>query len=188
MIIEYLDQNEKNIDVKEQQSVLSNYARAHNLQIDLVLSGDSIKILKEQIKTNGHTILIANVLALGASLNQIIDNIEFLNNNGHSILSVVDDFSFIPNQETKSVIKGLRLAYNIRSSLTSITTCKVLANKKADGQKLGRTVGSTNHDSIKKKYKDIILKALAEGKSKRSIARQLQISDRTVYSISKLGV
>ncbi len=188
MIIEYLDQNEKNIDVKEQQTVLSNYACAHNLSIDLVLSGDSIENLKEQIETSGHTILIANVLALGNSLNQIIDNIEFLNNSDHSVISIMDDFSFIPNQETKSVIKGLRLAYNIRSSLTSITTCKVLANKKADGQKLGRAVGSTNRDSMEKKYKDVVLKALVEGRSKRSIARQLQISDRSVYSISKLGV
>lgn len=34
----------------------------------------------------------------------------------------------------------------------------------------------------------IVLKALAEGKSKSSIARQLQISARSVYNISKLGV
>ena len=187
MIIGYLDRKDKNIKIEEQENIISDFAQSHSMSVDLMLSAENIASLKEQVKTNGHTFLIANVLALGDTLDQIIDNIEFLNSNGHAVISVVEDFSFIPNRETKSVIKGLRLAYNIRSSLTSITTCKVLANKKADGQKLGRAFGSTNRDSIKKKYKDIVLKALAEGRSKSSIARQLQISARSVYNISKLG-
>lgn len=188
MIIGYLDRKDKNIKIEEQENIISNYAQSHSMSVDLMLSAENIASLKEQVKTNSHTILIANVLALGDSLDQIIDNIESLNGKGHTIISVVEDFSIIPNQETRSIIKGLRLAYDIRSSLTSITTCKVLANKKAGGQKLGRAFGSTNRDSIQKKYKDIVLKALAEGRSKSSIARQLQISARSVYNISKLEV
>ena len=188
MIIGYLDKKDKNIKIEEQENIISDYAQNHFMSVDLILSAENIASLKEQVKTNGHTFLIANVLALGNSLDQIIDNIELLNDNGHTIICIVENFSFIPNQETKSIIKGLRLAYDIRSSLTSITTCKVLASKKASGQKLGRAFGSTNRDSIKKKYKDIILKALAEGRSKSSIARQLQISARSVYNISKLEV
>ena len=188
MIIGYLDKKDKNIKIEEQENIISDYAQNHSMSVDLMLSAENIALLKEQVKTNNHTILIANVLALGDSLDQIIDNIESLNGKGHTIISVVEDFSIIPNQETRSIIKGLRLAYDIRSSLTSITTCKVLASKKAGGQKLGRAFGSTNRDSIQKKYKDIVLKALAEGRSKSSIARQLQISTRSVYNISKLGV
>lgn len=184
MIIGYLDKKDKNIDTQKQQVILSDYAENHSMPIDLMLSGDSIDSLKDNIKTKGHTLLIANVLALGDSLNQIIDSIEILSSNGHSIISVTDKISF-SNKKTQSLIKGLRLACDIRSSLASITTCSVLNQKKASGQKLGRCFGSKNRNSAAKKYKEIVLKELAEGKSKSSIARQLKISARTIYNILK---
>lgn len=187
MIIGYLDEKDKNIASKEQQKLIIDYACSNSLTVDLILSDTAISTLKDQIRTGGHTILVANVLALGDSLLQIIDSIEFLNGNNNSVISVMEGFAFASGQDTQSLVKGLRLAYDIRSSLTSVTTRKTLAAKKIEGQKLGRPFGSVGHSSATRKYKDIVLKALAAGMTKRKIAQQLQISERTVYNIVKVA-
>lgn len=183
MIIGYLDNNEKNIDTAAQQQLLLDYAENFSLTIDLLLSDNSVKNLQHKLKTDGHILLVANVLALGDSLSQIIDSIEQQNTLRNTVICAAENLTFAPTEKTQDIIVGLRLANNIRSSLTSILTKKVLQQRKAKGQKLGRALGAVNRKTIASEHREFILQSLNQGISKAAIARILHISPRSIYNV-----
>lgn len=183
MIIGYLDNNEKNIDIEAQQKLVLNCAENSSLTVDLILSDKTIKNLPIKLKTGGHILLVANVLALGDSLTEIIDSIDQQNTLHNTVICAAENLTFAPTEKTQDIIVGLRLANNIRSSLTSILTKKVLQQRKAKGQKLGRALGAVNRKTIASEHREFILQSLNQGISKAAIARILHISPRSVYNV-----
>lgn len=183
MVIGYLDNNEKNIDITEQQKLLFSYAESSSLTVDLILSDNTIKNLPIKLKTGGHILLVANVLALGDSLTEIIDSIEQQNTLHNTVVCVMEKLAFTPTERAQDIITGLKLANDIRSSLTSIVTKKVLQQRKAEGQKLGRAFGAVSRKTIASEHREHILQSLDRGLSKAAIARTLHISPRSVYNV-----
>ena len=71
MILGDLDNNEKNIDVERQRQQILDYASENGLTVDMFLQESEIESLKSSIKTDNHTLIFANIVALGISLLQI---------------------------------------------------------------------------------------------------------------------
>ena len=70
--------------------------------------------------------------------------------------------------------KALDLIINIRSSLTSIVTCKALSERKSRGIRLGRKTPNKQHVFDGKEEE--IREKLAKGVSKTQIAKDLGVS------------
>lgn len=185
MIIGYIDKNYKNIKSELQKELIENYAHEHNLTIDVYFAHESIHDLSKSLQTNGHTLIVANVVSLGDSLKAITQSIKDLLEKGNTIHCTIEDFTLEPNQSFQELLKGLEMAADIRSSMNSIITRNVLHEKRANGQKLGRAFGIKNKKSILNQSGEFIMQALAQGRTKADIARELNVSWRAVYEVQK---
>lgn len=63
MILGYLDSNSKNIDVEKQRQQILDYASENGLTVDMFLQETKIEALKSSIKTDNHTLIVANTHA-----------------------------------------------------------------------------------------------------------------------------
>jgi DNA invertase Pin-like site-specific DNA recombinase len=185
MIISYLDNSTGNIPTEEQKTLLEAYVSEKSMKIDLFLQGTDIQTILFSIQTAGHTLLISNILALGDSLKRITENLSKLKDKALTIVSVKENLTLVPVTLSEDFIKGMFFAAEIRSLLTSAATRRVLHEKRANGQKLGRAFGVRNKSNIATKYGKFILDARAEGMNKSQIARALHVSYRSVFNYLK---
>jgi DNA invertase Pin-like site-specific DNA recombinase len=185
MIISYLDNSRHNIPAEEQKALLEAYMSEKSIKIDLFLQGTDIQTILFSIQTTGHTLLISNILVLGDSLKRIAETLVKLKEKEMTLVDIRDNLTLAPAKMNDDFIKGMFLAAEIRSLLTSAATKRVLHEKRANGQKLGRAFGVRNKSSIATKYGDFISNAHANGMSMAEISRQLHISYRTVFNYLK---
>ena len=77
MILGYLDTNTKNIDVESQRQQILQYTAANNLAVDMFVQESSVCAVASNLElTENHTVIIANIVALGTSLQQIKENLS----------------------------------------------------------------------------------------------------------------
>ena len=76
MILGYLDTNTKNIDVESQRQEILDYASENGLIVDMFLQESSVCAIVSNLETENHTVIIANIVALGTSLQQIKENLS----------------------------------------------------------------------------------------------------------------
>ena len=133
MFIGYIDENMKNIGSELQREQIAAYATENNLCIDLYSKGTDIIDFKNNLKTQNHTIVFANVVSFGTTLKVICQNIRRLAESGNTIILAKENIKIIP-EEWQEIVKGIELAIDIRSSLTSTITCKALSEVKASGK------------------------------------------------------
>ncbi len=184
MIIGCLSINEKNIDIKQQQSIIEQYAQHRNLVIDIFMA-DDIRNLTDKLQTSGHLLLLANITALGCSLKRIINNIQFLIDKKLTITSIAEDITIKPNQESQWLLKGMRLFSDLRSSMVSTVTKKALDNKKRQGFKLGRDFGSKNKKYVWSGKEELIKQQLLHGIPYKEIALTTGMSVPSLYNFLK---
>ena len=131
MIVGYLDISENNVNRQEQQALLQDYARSARCRIDAFHCDSDIRNLYQTLQSGRHTVLVANIVSLGSSLRDIRNNLQFLVDNGLSLVSVKEDYTARPNQKTMDILQGFDLALNMRKSMQSIITANSLNRKKA---------------------------------------------------------
>ncbi|MCM1324618.1 MAG: hypothetical protein NC218_10890 [Acetobacter sp.] len=183
MIFGYLDIGGRNVDAKIQHQQIIQYAIENNLEIKNFIQESNIKILyNNNFGTNCPTLLIANIVALGASLATIKESIASLASAGVTIISAKENLCFLPENANK-IIDGIELVLNIRSSLSSVVTCKALAERKAAGIKLGRRVPNSKH--IFDNKEEIIRQKLAQKITKTQLAKELGVSLGYLYVFLK---
>jgi DNA invertase Pin-like site-specific DNA recombinase len=185
VIISYVDTGKNNIPAEEQQTLLSDYVSEKEIKIDVTLQGEDIADVLSSVQSKNHTLLVANVLTLGDSLRKITENLVKLQKSEMTIVSIRGDLTLTPAEMSDDFIKGMFLAAEIRSLLTSAATKRVLHEKRANGKKLGRAFGSHNKNNIATKYGEFMRNAHANGMSMAEISRQLHISYRTVFNYLK---
>lgn len=144
MIVGYLDISENNVSRQEQQILLQDYACSTRCRIDVFHCDSDIRNLYQTLQSGRHTVLVANIVSLGSSLRDIRNNLQFIVDNGLSLVSVKEDYTARPNQKTMDILQGFDLALNMRKSMQSIITANSLNRKKAAGITLGRRFGSRN--------------------------------------------
>lgn len=179
MILGYLDKNEKNISVEEQREQIVQYVAEKALTVDMFLENEDVSVLTEQLNTNNHIIIIANIVALGTTLAAIKDNIRLFATKGIKVISVKEGL-YLSFENISEVIKGFELALDIRNSLASIVTCKALAERKASGVILGRR--TPNRTRVFDNKGEYVKQELARGVTKVQIAKDLGVSQGHLYA------
>ena len=183
MILGYLDTNTKNIDVESQRQQILQYTAANNLAVDMFVQESSVCAVASNLElTENHTVIIANIVALGTSLQQIKENLSLLGEVNLTLISVKEGYIWKP-EELHSMPKALDLVINIRSSLTSIVTCKALSERKAQGVRLGRKTPNKQHVFDGKEEE--IKQKLADGVTKVQIAKDFGVAQVTLYAFLK---
>ena len=182
MILGYLDTNTKNIDVESQRQQILQYTAANNLAVDIFVQESSVYAVASNLETENHTVIIANIVALGTSLQQIKENLSLLGEANLTLISVKEGYIWKP-EELHSMPKALDLVINIRSSLTSLVTCKALSERKSRGIRLGRKTPNKQHVFDGKE--DEIREKLAKGVSKTQIAKDFGVAQVTLYAFLK---
>ncbi len=173
MILGYLDTNTKNIDVESQRQQILQYAAANNLAVDMFVQESSVCAVASNLETENHTVIIANIVALGTSLQQIKENIVLLGELSLTLISAKEGYIWKP-EELHSMPKALDLIINIRSSLLSIVTRKALSEHKSRRIRFGRKTPNKQHVFDGKE--DEIREKLAQGVTKTKIAKDLGVS------------
>lgn len=181
MIVGYLDISENNVSRQEQQALLQDYARSARCRIDTFHCDSDIRNLYQTLQSGRHTVLVANIVSLGSSLRDIRNNLQFIVDNGLSLVSVKEDYKARPNQKTMDILQGFDLALNMRKSMQSIITANSLNRKKAAGIALGRRFGSHNKKRRLDDRREDICQMLTDGISCTQTARQLGVSRATLY-------
>lgn len=179
MILGYLDKNEKNISVTEQRQQIVQYASENNLMIDMFIAETSVCDVVSQLSTANHTVVIANIVALGTSLSAIKESISLLGKLNLELISVKEGYVWKP-EDLRAILPGLDLVIDIRSSLSSIMTTKALADKKASGVVLGRQ--TPNRTRVFDNKEEYIKQQLAKGVTKVQIAKDLGVSQGYLYA------
>lgn len=179
MILGYLDSNEKNIDVENQRQQILHYASENGLLIDMFVQESEIKALQSSLKTNNHTVVFANIVALGTSLLQIKESILMLSHLNLTVVLAKECYVWQPD-DLRTIPAGLELSINIRNSLSSIVTKKALGNKKAQGFTLGRKTRNKRR-ALDGKQEEIISRKL-NGESNLKIAQALGVTPTTLYA------
>ena len=183
MILGYLDTNTKNIDVESQRQQILQYTAANNLAVDMFVQESSVCAVASNLElTENHTVIIANIVALGTSLQQIKENLSLLGEANLTLISVKEGYIWKP-EELHSMPKALDLVINIRSSLTSIVTCNALSERKAQGVRLGRKTPNKQHVFDGKEEE--IKQKLADGVTKVQIAKDFGVAQVTLYAFLK---
>lgn len=178
MILGYLDNNEKNIDVEKQRQQILDYASENGLAIDMFVQESEIKALQSSLKTNNHTVIFANIVALGTSLLQIKESVLMLAQQNLTVVLVKECYVWQPD-DLKTIPMGLELVINIRNSLSSIVTKRALDDKKAQGFTLGRKTRNKKR-TLDGKEEEIISRKL-NGESNLKIAQALGVTPTTLY-------
>ena len=92
MISGYLDTNVKNIDVESQRQQILQYTAANNLAVDMSVQESSVYTVASNLETENHTVIIANIVALGTSLQQIKENLSLLGAANSTLISVKEGY------------------------------------------------------------------------------------------------
>ena len=151
------------------------------MHADVFHCDSDIRNLYQTLQSGRHTVLVANIVSLGSSLRDIRNNLQFIVDNGLSLVSVKEDYTARPNQKTMDILQGFDLALNMRKSMQSIITANSLNRKKAAGITLGRRFGSRNKKRRLDDHREDICQMLTDGISCTQTARQLGVSRATLY-------
>lgn len=187
MIVGYLDSNQRNISEDKQRDNIKQYAEIISCPIDVFISGFDIRNAKDNINSKKSTFIVANIACLGAKLNDVAENIELLLANGFELISVKENIKFDSSEESKQLLKGIKLSIEIRNSMVSVITRKALDEKKAQGYKLGRDFGSKNKKRVWDGKEEEIKSLLLAGVPRLRVAKEVGISIMSLYGYLKLN-
>lgn len=169
----------KNIDVEKQRRQILDYASENGLVVDMFLQKSKIEALKSSIKTDNHTLIFANIVALGMSLLQIKESISILAKMNLTIISVQEGYVWGP-KDLKAFPRWFEVVLDIRSSMSSLLTCRALAERKAQGVRLGRK--TRNKKRVFDGKEEEIKQKLADGVTKVQIAKDFGVAQVTLYA------
>ena len=171
MIVGCINDNKKNVDAETQRKVISDYALANDLIIDVFYNYDNVSQVTESFQTNGHIVLFANIVSIGENLAQVKDNLRLLLAKSLKIISIKENMILESGKDAEMLLQGLEQAAEIMSSMISVSSKRALADKKEQGYKLGRKTGYRNQKYIWSGKEDEI----------KQKANELGIADSVIF-------
>ena len=181
MIVGCINDNKKNVDAETQRKVISDYALANDLIIDVFYNYDNVSQVTESFQTNGHIVLFANIVSIGENLAQVKDNLRLLLSKNLKIISIKENMILESGKDAEMLLQGLEQAAEIMSSMISVSSKRALADKKEQGYKLGRTTGYRNQKYIWSGKEDEIKQKLLAGMTRRQVAQDTGMSIFSLY-------
>ena len=182
MIVGYINSNKKNVDAETQRKVISDYALANDLIIDVFYNYDNVSQVTESFQTNGHIVLFANIVSIGENLAQVKDNLRLLLSKNLKIISIKENMILESGKNADFLLQGLEQALDIMKSMISVVAKRALKNKKEQGYKLGRKTGYRNQKYIWSGKEEEIKQKLLAGMTRRQVAQDTGMSIFSLYN------
>ena len=182
MIVGCINDNKKNVDAETQRKVISDYALANDLIIDVFYNYDNVSQVTESFQTNGHIVLFANIVSVGENLAQVKDNLRLLLSKNLKIISIKENMILESGKNADFLLQGLEQAAEIMSSMISVSSKRALADKKEQGYKLGRKTGYRNQKYIWSGKEEEIKQKLLAGMTRRQVAQDTGMSIFSLYN------
>ena len=187
MFIGYFDESKKNIAIDDQKSIVMSYVNEHQMNVDIFFSSTDFSSIIDQINSENHTIIVANIACLGSKLEKIKDNLENLMSQKLDLISITEEMHLKSDDTLSEAIDGINLAIKIRSSMVSTITKKALNRKREQGYKLGRDFGFKNKRYIWEGKEEEIKNKLMSGMSRLRTAKEVGISIVSLYNYLKIN-
>ena len=182
MIVGCINDNKKNVDTETQRKVISDYALANDLIIDVFYNYDNVSQVTESFQTNGHIVLFANIVSIGENLAQVKDNLRLLLSKNLKIISIKENMILESGKNADFLLQGLEQALDIMKSMISVVAKRALKNKKEQGYKLGRKTGYRNQKYIWSGKEEEIKQKLLAGMTRRQVAQDTGMSIFSLYN------
>ncbi|MDR0726952.1 MAG: recombinase family protein [Rickettsiales bacterium] len=190
MIYGYIRVSTDRQDCDNQKLGIEAKANSLGLTIEQYIEDSGISGTKEPNKRalggcldklqTGDVIICSELSRLGRKLFMIMRILEHCMNCGAMVYTVKDGYELGNNIQSKVMAFAFALSAEIERDLISQRTKESLARIKASGRKLGREFGSKNK-THKLDGKDAqVARLLANGISKRKIAKKLKVSPPTL--------
>lgn len=175
--------------VENQRYEIAKFAKSKNIQIngwiEETISGtkapDKRKLghLLKEVKS-GDVIICSEISRLGRSLYMIMDILSLCMDKGVVIMTIKDNFVLHDDIQTKVLAFAFSLSAEIERNLISQRTKEALEVKKNNGVKLGRPVGSLNHNTKLTPHVDVIRTLIAQDNTYAEVARLFKVDRSTM--------
>ena len=188
-VIAYIRVSSNKQTVEHQRFEIQNFAHREGLKID-VWEEETIssrrplskrKISEVMQMTKDKDIIIAcEISRFGRSISEVLHILEVFLNKGCQVWTIKENYKLGNNMQSKIVACIFGLAAEIERTLISERTKSSLANIRASGKKLGRSMKSENKKLKLSKNQEKIKLLLGEGFSKSKIARMMGVQRTTL--------
>ncbi len=131
------------------------------------------------ILNKGDNLIISELSRLGRSMLEVMEILSVCNQKGVNIYAVKGNWQLNNSIQSKIVAMAYALASEIERDLISQRTKEALRVKKENGVKLGRPRGKGK--SKLDQYKPEIEALLANGATKRFVAKRYRVSEANLY-------
>ena len=186
-------------DCDNQKIGVEDLARMRGLPIESWIIDDGVSGIKEPEKRklgkllkrikSGDVIICSELSRLGRRLFMVISILEHCMKIGAKALTVKDGYELGDNVQSKILAFAFGLVAELEREMISKRTKEALQRRKMNGQAIGRQKGAKNKRHVLDGKKDKIIALLNAGVSKTKIAKDLKISNGTLYDfIKKTGI
>ena len=193
MVYGYLRVSSDKQDYNNQKVGVDDLARRNGWTIDKYILDDGVsgtvaakkRNLGKQLLPNlkeGDIIICSELSRLGRKLLMIMTLLQYIMERKATVYTVKDNFVLGDNIQAMVLAFAFGLAAQIERDMNSQRTKEALARKRAEGVVLGRPAGKKTEPTKRKVYKKLklIKELLAEGVSKRKIAKIIKIDRNTL--------
>lgn len=190
MVIAYLRVSTTRQNLENQQSEIMRYAETKGIVIDRWITdtvsgktdrknrnlGKTLKRLKK-----GDNLIVTEISRLSRSLHEIMVIMKQCIDNGVSIYSTKDGYTFDDSINSKVLSFAFGLAAEIEHKLISQRTKEALALLKEQGRPIGRKKGSGEKIIILYERRNDVIDRLEQGHTIIQICNEFGITRRTFY-------
>ena len=182
-------------DCDNQKIGVEDLARMQGLPIESWIIDDGVSGIKEPEKRklgkllkrikSGDVIICSELSRLGRRLFMVISILEHCMKIGAKVLTVKDGYELGDNVQSKILAFAFGLVAELEREMISKRTKEALQRRKMNGQAIGRMKGAKNKRHVLDGKEDKIIALLNAGVTKTKIAKDLKISNGTLYDFIK---
>ena len=182
-------------DCENQKIGVEELAKKQGVPIESWIIDDGVSGIKEPEKRklgkllkrikSGDVIICSELSRLGRRLFMVISILEHCMKIGAKVLTVKDGYELGDNVQSKILAFAFGLVAELEREMISKRTKEALQRRKMNGQAIGRMKGAKNKRHVLDGKEDKIIALLNAGVAKTKIAKDLKISNGTLYDFIK---